>query len=203
VIARWAAVEKQLDTIHAILAKGDKRAVAAFYDLRGWDRKFKAIKQAADTLPEETSDLVRAVIGLAKAPAAKRDELAHGIWAVVKGAEDHLALLPPGTPTHVGQTFAEAAQAGTSKIPVANAEILEQGCLVSADDLDALIQELDRSRIQLDALMYGHLLPAHLDATGREFANYRQAIANDREVASRVSNMVRTRAKTESKPASA
>ncbi|GEM_PF-2588640 len=188
--ARWSLIEKQLDQIHALITGGDMDARGEFDRLKGWDRRTKAIVAASDgRLSDDDRLLLKAVLALAEAPATKRHELAHGVWAQAQGAEDRLVLMSPETQNLLGQLMAAAAEAGTTRLPVDHSRIFEGSRLISAGDLDLLLRELADAHRRLDALYYGHLAPACADATGDGFADYRRHLAEDPEVSARVTNM--------------
>lgn len=192
--ARWSLIEKQLDQVHTLITEADDAARAEFHLLKGWDWRQRAIAAAAtQKLSPETSDRVKAVLRLVKSPALKRNELAHSVWAVTKGYEDHLTLLSGDSQHAFAQTAVAAKKAGTSQIPVRNQPVLRASRLVSAADLDKLIDELQHAKDRLEGLIYGHLYADFLDVTGNGFADYRAKLDSDPEIRKRVSSMERQR----------
>lgn len=198
VFARWSTIERQLDQVHTLITEADDNARADFAGLKGWDRRQKAISEAAtQKVGPETSDLVKAVIRLVEPPALKRHELAHGVWAVTKGYEGHLTLLSSDNQHAIAQAAVAAKKAGTSRIPVLNQPVLQASRLVSAADLDRLIHELQCAKDRLEGLIYGHLYADFLDETGNGFADYRAKLDDDPEIRERVRNMERERKRTQ------
>ena len=197
IFARWSAIEKQLDQMFTLITDADPGARAEFDALKGWDPRVDRIIAEADSrLEADTADIARIILKLVKVPAHKRDELAHRIWAVAKGFEDQLALLPPDD-----RSFAESVvkvkQAGRCDIDIDTGSAYAGSMLVSAADLDQVIGELNEARERLTAVLYGHLFPAFADATGDEFADYRQQLADDTELAARLINLANTRRQAE------
>lgn len=194
IIARWSLLEKQLDQIHTLVTDDAPDSRADFDALKGWDRRFEAIAKAAQVrLPHEVADRVKAVLRLTEEPARKRHELAHGLWAVAAGYENCLTLLAPKSQHGMGKVIVEAKKAGTTRIPMETTSIYEDSRIVSGEDLDQLIAELEQAKNRMEQLLYGYLYPEFADATGKGFQDYREQLADDREVSARLTLMDRER----------
>jgi len=130
-----------------------------------------------------------------KEPAKKRDELAHEVWATAEGFEDHLVLVSSDYHRFLAEAAVAAKKAGTNEIPIDSTLIYDGSCLVSANDLDVLREELRIGQERLTDLIQGYLYEPLLDETGGGFADSRRRIENDRDIQARVLNMMRQRKK--------
>lgn len=198
VFARWSALEKQLNQLFTLVTDADLAARSNFDGLKGWDRRVEAIvAQAAHRLDPATSDLVKVVLRLVKSPAAKRDELAHRVWAIAEGFETELALLPPDDQHSFAESIVAVKRAGKCDVPIDNDPLYNGSTLVSASDLDALILELKNAGERMNSLIRGHFFPRFADLTGGGFADYRQRLADDPEISARIVNVTKARERAE------
>lgn len=187
--ARWCAIEKQLDQIHTIITGNDAQARTDFERLRGWDRQKSAIISAATDLHPDAVNMTRAVLNLADAPARKRHDLAHGVWATAEGFDDHLVLLSPDSQRRMGEAIVASKAAGTTRIPIDNTPMHAESRLVDAHDLGLALEEMEVARRRLDDLMYGFLYPPFADVTGDGFADSRTRLADDQDVSLQLRNI--------------
>lgn len=198
VFARWSVLEKQLNQLFTLVTGADPAARGDFDDLRGWDRRVDTIvAQAAHRLDPATSDLAKIVLRLVKSPAAKRDELAHRVWAIAEGFEEELALLPPDDQHSFAESIIAVKRAGRCDIPIDNDPLYNGSMLVSASDLDGLILEIKNAGERMNSLIRGHFFPRFADLTGGEFADYRQRLADDPEISARIVNVAKARKRAE------
>lgn len=152
---------------------------------------------AAHRLDPATSDLVKVVLRLVKSPAAKRDELAHRVWAIAEGFEKELALLPPDDQHSFAESIVAVKRAGRCDIPIDNGPLYNGSTLVSASDLDGLILELKNAGERMNSLIRGHFFPPFADLTGGGFADCRQRLADDPEISARIVNVAKARERAE------
>jgi len=194
VFARWSALEKQLDQVFTLVSEADEDARAEYDKVKGWDRRIDMVDDLAKVnLDVAKQDIVKAVLRLVKAPAKKRDELAHQVWAIAEGFEDRLVLLSSDNQHAMAEYAVAAKKAGTTKISVENKSIYESSRLVSAADLDTLREELQLGQQRLTDLIHGYLYEPFIDETGCGFSDSRSRIENDQELQARISNMERER----------
>lgn len=194
VFARWSKLEKQLNQLFTLVTDADPAARSKFNDLKGWDRRVGAIvTEAAHRLDPVTSDLVKVVLRLVKSPAAKRDELAHRVWAIAEGFETELALLPPDDQHTFAESIVAVKRAGRCDIPIDSDPLFSGSVLVSASDLDELILELQSAGERMNSLILGHFFPPFADLTGAAFAGHRQKLANDPDISERLINVAKAR----------
>ncbi|AJP70695.1 hypothetical protein [Sphingomonas hengshuiensis] len=198
IFARWSVLEKQLNQLFTLVTDADPVARSDFDQLKGWDRRVDAIViQATHRLEPAVSDLVKVVLRLVKSPAAKRDELAHRVWATAEGFEDELALLPPDDQHSFAESIIAVKIAGRCDIPLDNGPLYDGSTLVSASDLDALILDLKNAGERMNSLIRGHFFPPFADLTGGGFADDRQRLADDGEISARIVNVARAREQAE------
>jgi hypothetical protein len=187
-------LEKQLNQLFTLITDADTDARVRFDGLKGWDRRAdEIVHEAADRLNIATADIVKVVLRLAKTPAAKRDELAHRVWAVAEGFESELALLPADDQHSFAESVVAVKKAGRCDVPVDSASLYAGSSLVGAPDLDQLILELQQAAHRLEALLRGHFFPPFADATGGNFADYRTKLAEDPEISARLLNITNER----------
>lgn len=192
-MARWSVIEKKLDQWHTILTDADPAKRLAFDGLKGWDRRFKAVVDAAykALLPDE-ADLVKAALKMAERPACKRHELAHSVWAYAEGFDEDLYLMGAEVQHASAKIIVDSKRAGRSDIKIDNSSMYECSRLVGSGELRELIKELDDAEGRMDDLMYGYTYPAHCFLEGSQ-DDYRRAVANDQELQERAKNIARGR----------
>lgn len=198
VFARWSVLEKQLNQLFTLVTDADPLARTKFDGLKGWDRRVDEIgSEAVARLEPAIADIVKVVLRVIKAPAGKRDELAHRVWAVAESFETELALLPPDDQHTVAEAIVAVKKAGKCDVPIDNSSLYDGSSLVSAADLDELILELQQAGDRMDCLIRGHFYPPFADATGGDFSDYRKRLAEDTEVAARIVNVAKERRRAE------
>ena len=198
VFARWSMVEKQLNQLFTLVTSADPATRQSYDSLRGWDRRVEAIvRQANDRLNPKTSDLVKVVLRLIKSPAAKRDELAHRVWAIAEGHEAELVLLPPDDQHSMAASILEVKRAGVCNTKIDNSSLYSGSSLVSGADLDQVIAELTEAAERMEGLIIGHFYPLFADITGEDFADYRQRLTDDPQISARLVNVTKARERAE------
>lgn len=194
IFARWSLLEKQLNQMFTLITDADPTARVKFDQLKGWDRRVdQIISESALRLSGATADIVRTVLKLVKEPAKKRDELAHRVWAIAKGFEDELALLPPNDQHDFAEAVVMMKKAGRCDIAIDTSSMYVGSSLVSASDLDLLIEELRLAAQRMESVLYGYLFPEFSDVTGKNFADYRQRLREDSELEERMINVANAR----------
>lgn len=194
VFARWSVLEKQLNQLFTLVTDAEGSARAHYDALKGWDRRADDIEtHARARLDADLADLVCAVLRLVKTPAAKRDALAHRVWAVAEGLETELVLLPPDDQHAIAENVIAVRNAGRCDIQIDNSRIQEAAVLVSAADLDAVIAELTLAGERMNDLLIGHFYPPFADTTEQAFADYRERLTRDAEVTERLASIANGR----------
>ncbi len=202
VFARWSVLEKQLNQLFTLVTDADPTVRGMFDSLKGWDRRVDAIVHEANVRQNaDTSDVVKVVLRLAKAPASKRDELAHRVWAIADGYEGELALLPSDDQHSLAESIIAVKKARVCNTPIDNSSLYVGSSLVSAIELDQLIDELAKAGERMDGLIRGHFYPPFADSTGGGFADYRRRLADDPDISARLDNIIKTRERSEKRAA--
>jgi len=187
-----------LDQVFTLISDADGAAGAEYEKAKAWNRRIDMIAAAAEArIDVSKQDVLKAVLRLAKRPARKRDELAHEVWAVAAGFEEHLVLLSSDIQRALADALVAAKRAGTNRIPVENKSIYEGSSLVSGHHLDALREELRHSQQRLTDRFPGYLYEPILDESRDGFWDSRSRLETDPEIQARVANMRRERHKTQ------
>jgi hypothetical protein len=90
IVALWSRIDSELGAILAYMLKGDVRSSVAMYSaLTSSQAQMAALEAAAGvSLPPDDLKLFGAVIKLIKRAGAKRNKLAHWLWAVGRVTRD-------------------------------------------------------------------------------------------------------------------
>lgn len=152
IVATWADIEARLDGIFLSLT-GDESALREFRDLKGWDKRAKFFVAHVKASQGIDAGLeLKAILATVATPAKKRNEIAHGIWALCKGLDNALVLLPQTAYLDIATDAKKAETAGSTEIKLEHG-IEKAARAVTVSHLDQLIAELHESRDLIHAFM--------------------------------------------------
>lgn len=187
IVAQWANVEKLLDALYVFSVKGDAEQVTAFRALKGYDARCTAIEEAAAAhLDARAARRVKATVREAALAAAKRNELAHGIWAASAQHPDALVLLPMDFYIRFANLVLTTAPNGV----IDNSDLMVDCRLVRDADLVTALAEVRLAHDLMWSLKLS-IVPPESDVTGEGFAGSANAVEAHPGVAGRVANMLR------------
>lgn len=166
-IASWANIEARIEAIFLLCAR-DEKALAHFQQLRGWDARAKCLyRTIRDAQGEEAGREIRAILRAVAAPAKKRHEVAHGIWAICSELPDDLILLGSGDFLDMARQAIAAEGNGLSEMRFDPAFMHDTARVVSREHLETLYRELGESVGIIHAFMI-EKLPQVVHVFGRE-----------------------------------
>ncbi|ALR21885.1 hypothetical protein [Sphingobium baderi] len=146
IIASWAETEARLDSIFLALTKDEAR-LAQFKELKGWDRRVEYMSAALkDTAGERAAATVRAVLNVVSKAAKKRNEVAHGLWAICEGEPSQLALFTSDAYTHATRSAIEAEAVGSARMNSPHEIFFSKARIVNEIHLQKAWEECEESR---------------------------------------------------------
>ncbi|MDQ1192010.1 hypothetical protein QE419_000776 [Brevundimonas vesicularis] len=190
VVAVWSEVEAKVEGIFANLVGDDELALDAFRDLRGWDRREKALKAAASTLNDNrVADVILSAVRQVSSLSEMRNEVAHGLWAAVEGKNDRLAILDTAV-------MGMIADLSSGRVSTEESFRKIYGCawIVRIENVQS-IQDKIGSAAGLINDAYLISFGSDRDVTGNGFEDVKIKMEGEPELASRINNMRRDREK--------
>lgn len=196
VVAVWSEIEAKVEGIFANLVGDDEQALDAFRDLRGWDRREKALKAAASTLEDNrVADAILSAVRQVSSLSEMRNEVAHGLWAAVEGKNDRLAILD----TAVMGMIADLNR-GRVSAEESFKKIYECAWIVRIENVQSIRFKIG-SAAGLISDAYLLSFGSNRDVTGNGFEDVKIKMEGDPELASRTNNMRRDRRQKEKQAA--
>jgi hypothetical protein len=192
VVAAWSEIEAKVEGIFANLVGDDEQALDAFRDLRGWDRREKALKAAVSTLDDHrVADAILSAVRQVSSLSEMRNEVAHGLWAAVEGKNDRLAILD----TAVMGMIADLSS-GRVSTEDSFRKIYRCAWIVRIENVQSIRVKIGSAATLINnayLLSFG----SDRDATGKGFEDVKIEMEGDSELASRIHNMRRDRKQKE------
>lgn len=146
IVASWGEIEARLESIFLALIRDEER-LAAFKAVNGWPARVTFLSDAVKlTSGERAAGRVRAVLSVISMAAAKRHEVAHGVWLQCKGTPPRLALCTPGTFTQATRLSLKAMEVGSARMETKLADFFEKARIVELEHLQKAYQECEDSR---------------------------------------------------------
>lgn len=153
IIAIWADIEARLDAIFLLYVRSEN-ALAEFQALKGWDRRTKFLdEQIRAHHGEEIAIEVRSILRTVASPAKKRNDIAHGIWAICKELPDDLVIMPSAAYTEMVQQALRAEADGTANLVLKWDKTFKDARVVTINHLSQLLAELGEARGIIHAFM--------------------------------------------------
>ncbi len=153
IVATWADIEGRLEAVF-LLSTNDEAALASLRAIKGWDARAKFfVDHVRAHQGDQVAIELRAILRHSAKPAAKRHDVAHGIWALCKELPDDLVIASPAIYTGAMQQALRAQAEGTAKLLIDKTAMLESARVVTQAHLQLLLNELGEARSLLHTFM--------------------------------------------------
>ena len=166
-IAGWANIEARLEALFLFCTR-DETDLLAFRDCRGWDARTKLFyRSVLNRQGQEAATEVRAILRTVEAPAKKRHEIAHGIWAICRELPNDLILLDGSYFLETARQAVSAEAADLEEMRFDSAQMQESSRVVSISHLEALHKEMNQAVTIINAFMIEKMPPV-VHVAGRD-----------------------------------